>query len=81
MTMRRLYLTGVAACGLALLTAVPASARTICDEYGSCYNTSGRPIYQPHYGYGNGYGYGYGYGPRPYWWGHHHHHRFYDERY
>ena len=57
-----------ATCGFALLAAAPASARTICDAYGNCYNTSGRPIYQPQYSYN--------YYPQPGWWyWRHHHHR------
>jgi hypothetical protein len=35
----------LAVSGFALAAAAPATARTICDEYGRCYNTSGAPIY------------------------------------
>jgi len=63
-----LFACGVA-CGLAVLAATPASARTVCYPNGYCFNTSGRPIYD----YG-----GHGYGYRPGWrfWRHHHHHHY-----
>jgi hypothetical protein len=73
MTTRKLLLVGVAACGLATLATGPAAARTLCDSYGNCYNTSGRPIYQPQYGYG------YGYVQTPYWEYRRHYHRHYDD--
>ena len=61
MTARSLLFIAAAACGLAAFAASPVSARTVCDDYGRCFNTSGRPIYQPwrHYGYG--------YHPHRYW--------------
>ena len=74
MTMRNLFLAGAAACGFAMLATAPAAARTVCDAYGNCYNTSGRPVYQPQYEYG----YGYGYVPRPYW-SYRRHDRRYDD--
>jgi hypothetical protein len=74
MAIRSLLLAGAAACGFAMVATAPAAARTVCDAYGNCYNSSGRPVYQQQY-----YGYGYGYAQRPYWWGYrHHHHRYYD---
>ena len=70
-TKRNLFLAGAVACGFAMLATAPAAARAICDAYGdNCYNTSGRPIYQPRYGYG--------YAPRPYWAYHRRRHRHYD---
>ena len=73
MTMRNLFLAGALACGFAMLATAPAAARTVCDAYGdNCYNTSGRPVYQPRYGYG------YGYASRPYWAYRRHYHRYYD---
>ncbi|MGA2493871.1 MAG: hypothetical protein ABSF67_13095 [Roseiarcus sp.] len=44
--------------GLTLLSAAPASARTICQNNGYCYNTSGAPIYTAprwHHGYNQDY--------------------------
>ena len=35
----------LAVSGLTLVASAPAAARTICDAYGRCYNTSGAPIY------------------------------------
>jgi hypothetical protein len=69
MTLTRSLLTSAAVCGVALLTVVPASARTICRPDGYCFNTSGAPVYdQPAY---HDYGYGgyypqYRYGGYPY---------------
>lgn len=58
----------LAVSALTLIPAAPAAARTICDAYGRCYNTSGAPIYN---------------GPdwrhRHYWPHHHWHHD--DDRY
>jgi hypothetical protein len=48
----------LAVSGLTLLSAAPASARTICQYNGYCYNTSGAPIYSAprwHHGYNPGY--------------------------
>jgi hypothetical protein len=70
MTMRIFFLAGAAACAFAMLATAPVAARTVCDAYGNCYNTSGRPIYQPQYGYA--------YAPKPYWGYHHHYRRYYD---
>lgn len=39
-----LLLTAIAATGIVLLAAGPASARTICRPDGTCFNTSGDPI-------------------------------------
>ena len=58
----------LAVSGLTLLSAAPASARTVCQGNGHCYNTSGAPIYDAprwHHGYNQEYY------PR--------HHRHYDE--
>jgi hypothetical protein len=44
--MRNLLLMGAAVAGLTLLAVAPAAARTICRDDGSCYNTSGDPVYQ-----------------------------------
>ena len=44
----------LAVSGLTLLSAAPASARTVCQGNGHCYNTSGAPIYNVprwHHGY------------------------------
>jgi hypothetical protein len=64
--MRSRLLTAAAVCGVALLIAAPASARTICRPDGYCFNTSGRPVYdQPAY---HPYGYaGYPYRYRRHW--------------
>ena len=35
----------LAVSGLTPFAVSPAAARTICDAYGRCYNTSGAPIY------------------------------------
>ncbi|MGA2493907.1 MAG: hypothetical protein ABSF67_13285 [Roseiarcus sp.] len=72
MIVRNFFLAGAAACGVVMLATAPAAARTVCDAYGNCYNTSGRPVYQPQYGYG------YRYAPRPYWGYRHHYRRYYD---
>jgi hypothetical protein len=62
MTLKSL-LAAATVCGVALLTVMPASGRTICRPDGYCFNTSGTPVYdQPAYQY---YGYG-GYHPYPY---------------
>lgn len=54
----------LAVSGLTLLSAAPASARTICRGNGYCYNTSGAPIYsQPRWGHG----YNREYYPRRHW--------------
>jgi hypothetical protein len=63
MTLTRSLLISAAACGVALLTIAPASARTICRPDGYCFNTSGTPVYdQPAYhswAYGGYYPYSY----------------------
>jgi hypothetical protein len=61
----------LAVSGLAAIAAAPASARTVCDEFGRCYNTSGAPIY-------NGPVWRHHYPPEYY---HHHHWHDDDGRY
>ena len=66
--MRTRLATAAALCGLALIAAAPASARTICRPDGYCFNTSGNPVYdQPAYHRYAYDGYPYPYRHRRHW--------------